>query len=216
MVIRVIQNPHRSYQRLSFLKYLVYKTSLNDSTPSKTLGEDLFKAISRKVCVTVNNSVREYVKHRLRKVRIPETGTMHLELQDAYLSDPLIPSKTGKLYYDDCIRRFPNFLSSIGLARPLSNSLLVRGKVFLKLIRREELQSFTNYTQHLNPLVLTKAQKYLFLFSLIEHDGDVLKLLYPHLLKLEKFSDWEAGDFLPDIYRYIAKQYSSKASTGFE
>jgi hypothetical protein len=42
-----------------------------------------------------------------------------------------------------------------------------------------------------------------------------LKRLYEKLLQLcEPFSDWEAGDYLSDIYRLLAKESRSKARSG--
>ncbi|HEB73697.1 MAG TPA: hypothetical protein ENJ03_00555, partial [Candidatus Desulfofervidus auxilii] len=130
MFIRAIKNPHRSQQRLGFLKYLVYKASQNDSTPLKVLGEDLAKTLSKKINISLNNSIEEYVKNRLRNHSKNTQEKIYMELQDLYLSDPKIPSKTGKLYSYDSQKRYPYFLSSLGFARERTYSLLVRGKVF--------------------------------------------------------------------------------------
>jgi len=217
MFIRAIKNPHRSQQRLGFLKYLTYKASQNDSTPLKVLGEDLAKTLSKKINVPLNDSIEEYVKNRLRNHSKNTQEKIYIELQDLYLSDPKIPSKTGKLYSYDSQKRYPYFLSSLGLAREKTYSLLVRGKVFLQFVSKDEINSFNAYTPNHNPLLLNDYQKYAFLYSILENDGDVLKLLYTQLLNFKNsFSDWQAGDYLPEIYEKIAQVYTPNITSGVD
>jgi hypothetical protein len=221
MLIRVAKNPHRSQQRLGFIKYLTYKVSQNDTTPIKVLGADLLRAITKKINTELDDSLRIYIEHRSRNQfrNIPQNQPekIYLELQDLYLADPKIPSKTGKLYLYDCQKRYPYLLSSIGFAREKTYSLLVRGKVFLEFVPREELDVFTNYTRTSNPFLLNDYQKYICLYSILENDGDVLKPLYARLLNLKSsFSDWFAGDFLPEIYTEITKRYSPRVASGVD
>jgi len=217
MFIKAIKNPHRSQQRLGFLKYLVYKASQNDSTPLKILGEDLAKTLSKKIRISLNDSIKEYVKNRLRNHSKNTQEKIYMELQDLYLSDPKIPSKTGKLYSYDSQKRYPYFLSSLGFAREKIYSLLVRGKVFLQFVSKDEINSFNTYIPNHNPLLLNDYQKYVFLYSILENDGDVLKLLYLQLLNFNNsFSDWNAGDYLPEIYEEIAKVYTPNITSGVD
>ena len=221
MFIRVAKNPHRSQQRLGFLKYLTYRASQNDSTTIQALGTDLFRIMSKKVNVQLNKSLETYIEHRLRN-QFRNTPKSHqekiyLELQDLYLSGPKIPSKTGKLYSYDCQRRYPYLLSSLGFAREKTYSSLVRGKMFLEFIPKEELNAFTNYARTLNPFLLNDYQKYSYLYSILENDGDVLRPLYTRLLSLRSsFSDWTAGDFLPEIYIEITKVYRPNVTSGVD
>lgn len=219
--IKALKNPHRSHQRLGFLKYLTYKASQSDSTTVRALGGDLLRIMSKKVNVKVNESLKTYIERRLRNqfrnILKNQQEKIYLELQDLYLSDPQVPSKTGKLYLYDCQKRYPYLLSSIGFVREKTYSLLVRGKVFLEFIRREEMDTFTKYTRTLNPFLLSDYQKYICLYSILENDGDVLKPLYTRLLNLENsFSDWVAGDFLPEIYMQISKIYRTKITNGID
>lgn len=217
MFIRAIKNPHRSQQRLGFLKYLLYRASQNDSTPLKVLGEDLAKTLSKKINIPVNDSIEEYVAKRLRNHSKNIKKKTYIELQDLYLSDPKISSKTGKLYSYDSQKRYPYLLTSLGFAREKIYSLLVRGKVFLQFVAKEEINSFNTYTPNHNPLLLDDYQKYAFLYSIIENDGDVLKPLYTQLLNFKNsFSDWNAGDYLPEIYEKIAKEYTPKITSGVD
>lgn len=221
MFIRVAKNPHRSQQRLGFLKYLTYRASQNDSTTLRAIGTDLSRIIGKKVNVELNKSLETYIEYRLRNQfrNIPrnQQEKIYLELQDLYLADPKMPSKTGKLYSDDCQRRYPYLLPSLGFARGKTYSLLVRGKVFLGFIPREELDAFTNYERTLNPFLLNNYQKYICLYSILENDGDVLRSLYARLLSLRNsFSDWTAGNFLPEIYIEITKVYRPNVASGVD
>ena len=227
MFIRAIKNPHRSQQRLGFLKYLVYKASQNDSTPLKVLGEDLAKTLSKKINISLNNSIEEYVKNRLRNHSKNTQEKIYMELQDLYLSDPKIPSKTGKLYSYDSQKRYPYFLSSLGFARERTYSLLVRGKVFLQFVSKDEINSFNNYTPNHNPLLLNDYQKYVFLYFIVENDGALLNFtLTPYFIELGgrvnlgegalDFKVYEAQDeifiFSPDT---IDVRFKKKIETKF-
>lgn len=221
MFLRVIKNPHRSQQRLGFLKYLTYKASQNDSSTVKVLGTELLRPITKKINVEINKSLEDYVDQRLRNqfkgISKGQQKKIYLELQDLYLAASEIPSKTGKLYSDDCQKRYPYFLSSIGFAREKSYSLLVRGKVLMEFIPKDELDAFVDYSKTLNPFLLNQYQKYIFLYSILENDGDVIKPLYTKLLTLKNsFSDWTAGNFLPEIYIDITKFYRPSVTSGFD
>jgi len=220
MLIRVAKNPHRSQQRFGFLKYLTHRASQTDSTTTKALGTDLLNTVTKKINVELRESLKTYIEQRLRNqfenIIQNQTRKVYIEIQDFYLSDPKVPSKTGKLYMDD-LRRYPYLLSSLGFARENTYSPLVRGKVFLEFVSKEELRAFTKCMSDLNPFLLNNYQKYICLYSLIENDGDVLKPLYAQLLKLKStFSDWTAGDFLPEIYEEIINVYKVKVTTGID
>ena len=221
MFIRVAKNPHRSQQRLGFLKYLTYRALQYDSNTIIGLGTDLLRVISKKVNIELNKSLETYIKYRLRgkfkNLLSDKQLKIFLEIQDIYLASSQIPSNTGKLYLSDCEKRYPYLLSSLGLTRERTNSLLVRGKVFLEFVLKKELDSFIDYNKSLNPFLLNDYQKYIFLYSILENDGDVIKPLYIQLLKLkDSFTDWIAGDFLPDIYFKIIKNYRSNVTSGID
>lgn len=215
MFIRAIKSPNRTQQRLGFLKFLIHKASQKDSVSLKILGEELAKAISRKVNVELNEYQREYLKHKPHNYSLSKNEKKYIELQDLYLSDSRVLSKTGKLSYSDCQKKYSYLISSYGFTRERSYSLLVRGKVFLEFVPIDEINAFNTYIPEYNPLVLTEYQKYIFLYSIIENDGDVLKMLYTKLLDHKSsFTDWTAGDFLPEIYEKISKTYTSNITSG--
>jgi len=215
MFIRAIKSPNRTQQRLGFLKFLIYKASQKDSTSLKILGEELAKAISKKLNIELNEHQREYFKHKFRNCSLNNNEKKYVELQDLYISDPRVISKTGRLSYSDCQKKYSYLICSYGFVRERSYSLLVRGKVLLEFVPMDEINAFNIYMPEYNPLILNEYQKYIFLYSIIENDGDVLKLLYTELVDLKSsFTDWIAGDFLPEIYEKISKDYASNITTG--
>ncbi len=210
-------------QRPGFLKYLTYRCSLRDSSSLELLGKELISAGSKKVQTQLTPLLNEYILRRLtdriyrdlRESIKKSTNSIYMETQDLYLADSQLPSKVGKLTGNDW-RKYPYLLSSLGLMRKGTYSLLVRGKVFLELVSDAEIKALESYKPEINPLVLTHEQKALLLYCFIENDGFILKELYsnPNLLALKDFSDRQTGDFLPAIYRKVVKSFNPRARNG--
>lgn len=231
--IRVFTNPDRCMQRLGFLKYLVLKVSQSSTNNLSTLGKELVNTVSQKVSVTLSPQLQEYIKRALtdpiyKNLRAiasksydesSDRPIVQVELQDVYLANSDISSRRGKLVKEDW-RKYPYLAMDLGILRKGTYSLMVRGQSFLSLVSEKEKMAFgrsgvTSINDDLNPFRLTMLQKLLLLFSFIERDGDVLGRLYNRLLSLpELFTDREAGDHLPEIYRSIAKEGRSKARNG--
>jgi len=130
-----------------------------------------------------------------------------------------MPSGRGQLHPDD-EERYPYLAIELGFLRKGTFSLLVRGQAFLSLIQEQEKNAFRALKAvppdlTINPLLLSASQKLIFLFSLIERDGDALMQLYDALLNgPRQFTDRQAGNLLPQIYRNIAKSARSHARSG--
>lgn len=227
-LVRAFEHPSRCMQRLGFIKYAVSRCALSDTSNLASLGQALVTSAAQKVSITLTPEILTYVEKRLtdrayqelrRTIsKLPEESrfqsSVRLELQDIYLSSPELPSQTGKLVYEDW-KRFPRFLSSLGLMRRGTYSLLVRGHVLLKLVPQEELTAFKEYIPEYNPFKLNLKQKLLFLRQFIEHDGEVLLPLLSQLCGLgESFTDRDAGDLLPSIFRELERKARPKARTG--
>jgi len=225
--IRVLTNPGRCMQRLGFLKFLVWRASQSATNNLATLGKELVNIVSRKVSVILTPELQEYIRIALtdaiyKNLRAAlskpldensDRPVVRVELQDVYLANSIIQSRRGKLVKEDW-RKYPYLAIDLGLVRKGTYSLLVRGQSFLSLVSDEERKAFDKqefFNADVNPFQLSPEQKLLLLFSFIEKDGDVLSRLYSIILPLsEPFTDREAGDYLPEIYRYIAKKYRPK------
>lgn len=227
--MRVIENARRCMQRVGFLKYLTWRCSLTSATSVDIIGKDLINVVTKKIPGQMNEELKEYILKRLKgsshkdlreiAKRFEDAKSENLqiraEIQDIYLSSKMLPSNTGKLSFDEWWE-YPNLVSSLGLARGKTYSLLVRGKVFLNMVSKNELESFTKYEPKINPFFVSEEQKIFLLYCFIESDGDVLKRLYNSLLKRSEFSHKEAGELLPEIYREIANIYRNKVKSGVD
>jgi len=231
--ICVFTNPDRCMQRLGFLKYLARRASQSATNNLSTLGKELINAVSQKVSCTLTLQLQEYIKTALtdsiyKNLRAiaskpldesSDRPMVQVEIQDVYLADFDIPSRRGKLVKEDW-RKYTYLALDMGILRKGTSSLLVRGQSFLSLVQEEERKAFGKsglipFNEDSNPFRLTMPQRLLLLFSFIERDGDVLERLYNRLLSLpELFTDREAGDYLPEIYRSIAKESRSKIRSG--
>ena len=231
--MRVFTNPKRCMQRLGFLKPLVWRASQSATNNLSTLGKGLIASVSQKVSVILTPQVQEYIRSALtdsiyKNIRtnaskhIEDTSDklqVQIELQDFYLANADLPSRRGKLINDDW-NKYPYLALNLGLLRKGTYSLLVRGQAFLSLVKDDERKAFiisgsSFSNEGSNPFQLTMLQRLLLLFSFIEGDGDVLKLLYENLFSLsEAITDREAGGYLPEIYRSIVRKYRTKARSG--
>lgn len=229
--MRVLNNPDRCMQRLGFLKYLVWRSAQSATNDQATLGKELINGVSRKISVILTPQLQEYVRIALtddiyKDLRAASSKTLdkysdkmvvQVEIQDVYLANSVIQSRRGKLVKGDW-RKYPYLAIDLGLVRMWTYSLLVRGQSFLSLVQEEERKAFgiQEYSNtDVNPFQLSPEQKLILLFSFIEKDGDVLSRLYSTLLSFsEPFTDRQAGDYLPEIYRSIAKESRKKARTG--
>ncbi len=231
--IRVFVNPRRSMQRVGFIKHLLWHASKSATNSISNLGKELITAVSRKVSVGLTPQLQEYIKksltssqhENLRAAALKaseETSDnlkVQVEIQDVYLADSNIPSHRGRLVSDDW-NRYVYLALDLGLLRKGTYSLLVRGQALLSFVSEDEKNAFnisgdTSYQERANPFFLTVQQKILLLFSFVEGDGDVLRRLYPKVLGItERFIDKECGEYLPEIYRIISKEYRPKTRSG--
>lgn len=233
--IRVITTYNRCEQRLGFTKHLIWRASQSSTNNLASLGKDLVAAVSQRISVTLSPHLESYIKKALagptyKDLRntvsnLPTEATkkstkVRVEKQDFYLADPATPSRRGKLVKEDW-RKYPYLAVDLGLMCPGTYSLMVRGQAFLSLVPEEEKKAFVtqvaNESPNLNtnPLLLSLPQKLLLIFSFLERDGDILTRLYKEILKLPvQFTDWQTGDYLPQIYRDVASESRSKARSG--
>ncbi|MFQ6092896.1 MAG: hypothetical protein ACE5OR_09470, partial [bacterium] len=153
--LRVFDHTNRSMQRLGYLKYLTWRCSLSDASNLDALGRNLINTVAKRIQVELNPHLSEYVQRRLTdriyknlRETVKKIGkgreeqrTIPIELQDVYLASNELASRTGKLVSEDW-RKYPYFLSSLGLVRKGTYSLLVRGNVFLQLVSKNEIDAF--------------------------------------------------------------------------
>lgn len=212
-------------QRLGFLKRLIKKISSTPTSNLSSVGNDLLGLLLNKNSVELTDDRIAYIKERLtdnayseiKKITNQwitnggERPLVRLELQDLYLSDPKLPSQIGKLVKYDW-QRYPVLGTNLGLIREGTYSANTRANSLLLFTSENEILAFNRYTPEINPLLISKKQSLLFLYSFLENDGEVLIPLWLSLIGTD-FSDREAGDKLPEIYKKVFDRYRDKSLT---
>jgi len=206
------------------MKRLIKRVSSTPSSNLDNIGNDLVNAVSRKVRTTLSDEKYKYIRIRLSDKAyktIKEQANqwndgktdieLQMELQDLYLADPALPSQTGKLVQEDW-RRYPFFGISLGFVREGTFSINTRGQTLLHLVSQNdelEFQAFQEFLPEHNPFRIHKMQRLLFLYSLLENDGEVFIPLLRQLAQQgsEIFSERDAGAFLPEIYQKVIARH---------
>ncbi len=147
----------------------------------------------------------------LKDAESNEPPVLPMELQDLYLSDPVLPSQTGKLTKDDC-KNYPALAIRLGFIRAGTFSATTR-TISLLHFCDEEFQSFAEYRPSLNPLKLNRHQILLFLYALLENDGEVVTSLFRALRERPSptFSDRDAGNLMPEIFKIIIGRHRTRS-----
>ena len=213
-------------QRLGFLKPLCALVNETETSNLANLGKRFMERVSKRVRQTtpVDEQVRDYARSRmtdgifreLRKTILegPPGMPVPLEVQDLYLADPLLPSNTGRLVEANW-RRYPYLGTSLELVRKGTYSALTRSLVLLAVTPKEELRAFPEYDRRHNPMRISDAQAIVLLFCLLDNDAEVVFPLFRRILDLdaESFDERVAGEFLPEIFRQVAREHENRSLT---
>lgn len=224
--LRVFDRIARPMQRLGYLKRLIRRVASGTTSNLENLGADLVDVCLKKVKADLNEERAAYIKIRLfdrvyktLKDQVnawqnePNTSvSVSMELQDLYLADSSLPSQVGKLVRENR-RNYPPFGVNLGLIREGTYSLTTRALSLLVLTNDNEQKAFLEYLEQFNPFRISQKQSVLFLYSLLENDGEVVFPLFSQLGKIgaKTFSDREAGNLLPEIYSNVIARYRTKS-----
>jgi hypothetical protein len=213
-------------QRLGYLKTLCALVNETETSNLVSLGKRFIERVTKRVKISppFDEHIKDYVKNRLtdgayrnlRKSVLENTnmGPISLEIQDIYLSNSSLPSRTGKLVEANW-RRYPYLATSLELVRKGTYSALTRSLVLLAFTPKEELATFLELDREHNPLRLSDSQAIVLLYCLIDNDAEVLFPLFKSLFALPQssFDERVAGDLLPDILRQIVRNHSNRSIT---
>lgn len=218
--IRVLDATNKTMQRLGFLKALCGLVNETETTNFTTLGKRFTERVL-KSCLCkppFDEDLKEYARIRLmdgayKEVRKrilddSQQSPVQIQLQDIYLSDPSLPSSTGKLVERDW-RHYPYLGTSLDLIKQGTYSSLTRSIVFLAVTPKSQLKAFQELDRTNNPLVLSDAQSLVMLYCFIDNDAEVVFPLFTQILANYKglFLERQASEFLPSILRAIEKKF---------
>jgi hypothetical protein len=212
-------------QRVGFLKLLCVQTTRVETSSIETAGKQFIQTLLKRVLLRppYSESLREYVRtrltdrvyHDLRKAvlnNVASPSAVSLEIQDLYLSDPALPSNTGKLV-DANWRNYPYLATSLDLIKPGTYSILTRSLALLALTPKEEIMAFDSYDETHNPLLISPEQAAVLLYCFVDNDAEIIWRLFRFLLELtdKSFDERTAGDFLPQIIREAANSFRNSS-----
>lgn len=223
--IRVLDAANRTMQRLGFLKLLCALVNETETSNLASLGKRLIERVTKRVRLPlpVDEHLRDYVKCRLtdgiyrnlRKAVLEGTnnGSVSLEIQDSYLADFSLPSRTGKLVEADW-RAYPYLGTALNLIRKGTYSPLTRSLVLLAVTPKPELEAFQIINYDANPLKISDDQALVVIYCLIDNDAEVIFPLFQKLLQIKQpVDDRTAGELLPDLFRRIVVDHGKRSLT---
>ena len=221
-VLRVFDRITRQMQRLGYLKRLIKRVNSTPTSNLDNVGNDLVDLALRKIRVPLNEERANYIRVRLsdRAYETLKSQTtqwvknsgqpteVQMELQDLYLADSSLPSQVGKVVKEDW-RKYPRLGVNLGFIREGTYSINTRSLSLLHFVPEQEIQAFQEYLPDHNPFRINFKQGMLFLYSLIENDGEIFIPLIVALSKLSStnFSDRDSGNLLPEIYKTVIARH---------
>lgn len=220
--IRVLDSVNYTMQRLGYLKPLAALVNENETSNLETLGKRLIARVTRRVQLSppFEEELQEYAKTRLidgscrslRKTIMENSGTASIEIQDAYLADPSLPSSTGRLTESDW-KRFPYFGTALEFVKKGTYSPLTRSLVLLAVTSREELAAFDEVDREHNPMRINDSQAAVLLYCLLDNDAEVaLPVLRAVRARGEEVcGERQIGDLLPDILREVVSAHKNRS-----
>jgi len=226
--IRTLASANRRMQRLGFLKLLCAQTARVETSNLESVGKQFVQTLMKRVRLTppYADTLREYVRlrltdkvyHDLRKSVLdnsPRSNGASLEIQDVYLSDPDLPSTTGKLVEADW-KKYPYLGTCLDLIKPGTYSLMTRALVLLAVTSKDEIAAFGAYNKDINPLRVSPEQVAVLLYCFIDNDAEIIHRLFHGLLELREsaFDERKAGDMLPQIIRDSVNSFRAAALPG--
>lgn len=221
-----MQYSRRSMQRLGYLKSVVALALPGENQTLEGITKRFEKAIRSTVDLpdTRRDHFGDYVTRFRLNARYPRKQPLsQVELQDAYLCNPTLPSASGAItgemgrvgYRKAVYIEIPTWAVLMKLVRARNYSLTDRGKL-LRIL--DQSQSWFDFQPKQNPFLLLpdQAQRFFFFYCLLDADGDLLRELYRSLLdrKKKSFDRAEAGLAIADVLEGFLKTSLSRPSTG--
>jgi hypothetical protein len=211
----------RSMQRLGFVKWALSLASTARTQTLESLTRAFFANVTK--VVPVGQERREdfemYVRQQQLHRRYRE-GVASAELQDLFLSDPILPSHSGAItgelertgYRHAVYVEIPTWATRLRLLRQQNYTLTERGRVLLLV--GGGLAGKPSEPNDKNPLYLSVSEQYASLFCLLEVDGDLLTPMYRRLLEVGTFTRSTAGEMAAEALDELRGTRLKNASVG--
>ena len=186
-VLRFLKYARASWQRLGHLKMLCSVASPANSYNLEGITSRFQTSICKLIPVPPEShqQVSDYVRNN-RNREYPDGLPDVIELQDYFLADPELPSHVGALtgrrrpvdYLHMEYVEIPAWATRLKLLREGNYTLTDRGKILGILPKPVNKLVGNKVSFKENPFHISDGEKYLFLYWLLEADGDILKRVY--------------------------------------
>ncbi|GAB3078058.1 hypothetical protein GCM10027053_48020 [Intrasporangium mesophilum] len=138
----------------------------------------------------------------------------HIEVQDAWLSDPALPAASGAI--TDKVADEPVLLAAgLKLVRDKNHTLTDRGRA-LALAGRAQLGGLTSADLASNPFIITPGVRVIALHALVDADFDFLQAFYSGLIERDgrtQFSRMEVAMGLGETCQALRVLWAKRART---
>jgi hypothetical protein len=197
-------------QRIGHLRILTALTSKSRRSRLERLGSLLAGTLTQAIPIEEihHSNIRDWIKKRRQTDKYSSREPSIVHLQDAYLSDPALPSFTGSIT-PPTADEIVSWATHVGLIRRDTGSLSSLGDVLATLDGERLDKARTAYDAKRNPYLLQAADDLgaLILWALVILSADLLVVarLLPRLPLGTLFDRSEAGDLLADVLALTAK-----------
>lgn len=199
--LRWIDYARRSMQRLGFLKVVLRLASTSRSQTLESLTRAFHATVTEKLAVRPQQRVAfaDYVRDQQLHRRY-QSDSETAQVQDIWLSDPILPSHSGAItgdleragYRHAVYVEMPTWATRLRLIREHNYTLTDRGRVLL-MFGTDSPETLTT-DGIANPLYLNESERYICLFALLDADGDLLASMFRNLLNEPGFTRATAGE----------------------
>ena len=225
--LRWVDYARRSWQRLGHLRIICSLSHPSTGTSLEGLTEGFRRVITAPVGIPphLRRNVEYYVRtYRTNKYPKTEVPISRVELQDIYLSDARLRSRSGAItgdmgtagYRHAVYVEMPTWAVRLKLLRRYNYTLTDRGKVLLHL-RPIPFHTAGRFDQIANPYILTGGERYFFAFCLLDVDGDLIRGIFSRLLARDgAFTRSEVGSVAADVLKDLLASRKSRSLGGAE
>ncbi len=193
--LRWIDYARRSWQRLGHLRVVCSLAHPGNRTNLEGLSNRFQSAVTalHRIPVGFQGRVQEYARvYRGNRYRGRKDPLAPVELQDLYLSDPLLPSQSGAITGDAATAGYrhavyvemPTWGVRLQLLRRENYTLTDRGKV-LRGLRRTSDEDIRKFNADSNIYLVTPGERFFYLHCVLDVDGDLIQGILSRLLQRE-------------------------------
>lgn len=223
--IRWAHYSRRSMQRLGFIKWVLSCASTSRAQSLESLSRAFASRVSLRGPIPGEFAERfDRFVTLLKLQRRYELGAETAELQDLLLSDDSLPSQSGSITGDIDAEGYrhtvhvevPTWATRLDLLRENSHTLTERGRVLLMLDPSfgSRAASLREGQLGRNPMSLDPAERFAFLFVLLDSDGDLIREMLGRLARNGEFNRALAGIAALEGLKALRAARLSSATSG--